>query len=40
MHIIHLIERRYPNQKHRILVILLITSISALGIGLGMWILK
>jgi hypothetical protein len=39
MHILHLIERRYPKKAPRIIGILLIASISALVIGIGLLIL-
>jgi hypothetical protein len=40
MHIIHLIERRYPQKAPRIIRTLLIASISALAIGVGLLILQ
>jgi hypothetical protein len=40
MHILHLIERRYPKKAPRIIRNLLIVSISMLVIGIGLLILS
>lgn len=40
MHIIHLIERRYPEKAPRIISFLFIASLSALLIGAGLLILS
>lgn len=40
MHIIHLIEKRYPQKAPKIITMLFIASISALAIGIGLLVLK